>query len=350
MRAVNVPADPTSSRPAARRAWGGRILTFLGRAGATLGVLWAAAALRVDAPVAPALAAGLALGCLVLGLGLALALRPTWRGIAAALALVAVVAGWWLAIPARNDRDWQADVARPARATFDGSRVTIENVRNFTYRSETDFDAVWETRTHDLDQITGLDLFISYWGPRLYAHTIASWEFADGRHLAISIETRKEKGESYSALLGFFRRYELYYVVADERDVIGVRADRRGEQVFLYRLRAPPPLARALLVRYLEEIDRLADRPAWYNAFRHNCTTRIRQHVEQVVTGYRFDWRILVNGHLDEMAYENGSLNTALPFSELRARSDITVRARAAGDDPAFSRLIREGLPARPPR
>src|SRR6202035_2568939 len=110
------------------------------------------------------------------------------------------------------------------------------------------------------------DMFLSYWGPTLIAHTIASWEFDDGRHLAISIETRKERGETYSALRGFFRQYELVYVVADEHDLIGLRTDYRGEQVYLYRLRVSAVPARALLVDYLQEINRLAEHPQWYNA------------------------------------------------------------------------------------
>jgi len=139
---------------------------------------------------------------------------------------------------ARNDRAWYDDVAELPWATIDGDRVTIRNVRNFTYRSDTDYTPRWETRTYDLSKLTGQDLFLSFWGPTMIAHTIASWEFSDGQHLAISIETRKKQGESYSALLGFFRQYELYYVVADERGVVGVRTNVRGERVHLYRAAA----------------------------------------------------------------------------------------------------------------
>jgi hypothetical protein len=191
-------------------------------------------------------------------------------------------------------------------------------------------------------------MFLSSWGAPAIAHTISSWEFADGRHLAISIETRKEKGEEYSALLGFFRQFELYYVVADERDVIGVRTGPRGEDVHLYRLRGSPALARALLLDYLREVNQLARRPMWYNALTHNCTTQIRHHVQQITPGNPFDWRILANGYLDELGYRRGQINTSMPFAELRSRSDITARAAAAGDRADFSRLVREGLPDRP--
>lgn len=274
--------------------------------------------------------------------------RGRWLGIAAALLVPAIVIAWWDAIPASNDRNWQADVARPPVAEFAGNMVTIRNVRNFDYRSETDFTEHWEERTFDLDQIVGVDFYLSYWGSPWIAHTIVSWEFADGRFLAISIETRKEKGESYSAVLGFFREYELYYVVADERDVIRLRSNYRGEEVHLYRLNTTPETARALLVDYLEEVNRLAVKPVWYNAMTHNCTTTIRKHAQHVAPGNPFDWRILVNGKLDEVGYERGVFDNTIPFEEARRRSNITERAKAADADPDFSHRIREGLPARP--
>jgi hypothetical protein len=239
-------------------------------------------------------------------------------------------------------------VARTPRATFRGNTVTIENLRNFDYRSETDYIERWETRTYDLDRLRGLDLFLSFWGPTLIAHTIMSWEFDEGPPLAISIETRKEKGESYSAVRGFFRQYELYYVVADERDIIRVRTNYRGERTYLYRLRIPAAPARELLQGYLAEANRLVERPRWYNALTHNCTIAIRKHVQALAGDRPWDWRLLANGHLDELGHERGHIDTSLPFAELKARSDITERAKAADKSPDFSQRIREGLPPRP--
>jgi len=245
----------------------------------------------------------------------------------------------------KMDRDWQPDVAKLPVAEIEGSRVIIRNVRNFDYRTADDFTECWETRTYDLDALVGMDLFISYWGSRHIAHTIASWEFADGAHLAISIETRKEKGESYSALRGFFRTYELYYVVGDERDVIGVRASHRGERLYLYRLTMAPDRARAILLDYLREVNSLSERPRWYNALTRNCTTSIRHHIQNVAPANPWNWRILLNGHLDELGYARGTIDTSMPFPELRRRSDITEKAQAADLDPDFSKRIREGLP-----
>jgi hypothetical protein len=310
--------------------------------------LWACAALWLDGPAPRPLAGALALGFAAASAALLLWVRPRRRGLAAHAVLVVAVLLWWLSLEPSNDRDWEPSVARLPRASLEGDILTIRNVRNFDYRSEHDFDEVWQERRWDLSKLTGVDLFLSYWGSPWIAHTIVSWQFSEGPPLAISIETRKESHESYSALRGFFRQYELYYVVSDERDVVRLRTNYRGEQVRLYRLGTDPAFAREVLLDYVAEINRLAEHPRWYNALTLNCTTAIQHHVDHVAPGNPFDWRILVNGLLDELAYSRGNVDTGLPFEELRARSDITARAKAADDDPAFSERIREGLPDRP--
>src|SRR5580658_7042152 len=307
-------------------------------------IAWGVLALWFDGPQSRVLAATMATGLMVVSILLAAFVRPFLRGLVIALLPVGAVALWWTSIPASNTRDWTPDVARTARATFDGSRVTIQNLRNFKYRSESDYDQRWETRTYDLDRIKDVDLFLSFWGPTEIAHTIVSWDFDDGQHLAISIETRKQKGQSYSAIRGFFRQYELYYVVADERDLVGLRTNYRGEQVYLYRIRVPPKQARALLVDYLDEVNSLADHPEWYNALTQNCTTTIRGHTQHIGAAGSFDWRLLANGHLDELLYERGQIDTSLPFAEIKVRSDITDKAKAADDSPDFSAKIRQDL------
>lgn len=313
-----------------------------------IAILWAAAALWIDGPTSPVLAGTLAGLVLIAGVA-AVLVRPWWRGVAAVFAPFAIVLGWWLMLAPSNDRDWQPDVARLPTATIDGSMLTVRNVRDFTYRGDQAFTERWETRTYDLDTLVGFDLFVSFWGPTLYGHTIASWEFADGRHLAVSIETRKESGEEYSALRGFFRQYELYYVVADERDVITLRTNQRGETVYLYRIGGSPNKARELLLDYVKEMNAIAERARWYNALTHNCTTTIWHHTKAVGTGPTLDWRLLANGYLVDLAYERGTVNTSIGLDELKRRSEITARARSAGDLEDFSKAIREGLPPRPP-
>ena len=304
------------------------------------------AALWIDGPASRPLAALLAAS---FGVSSATCLLWPWPRPGLALACFGAAFGavlfWWLSIEPRNDRDWLPDVARTPRATIEGDHIRISNIRNFSYRSEDDYTERWEERAYDLSKLQGVDLFLIYWGSPMIAHTILSWRFEDSPPLAISIETRKERGEEYSALLGFFRQFELYYVVADERDVVRLRTNYRDEDVYLYPLRIPREAARAVLLDYLRTINELAERPKWYNALLHNCTTTIQYHIQHVTPGNPWSWKIILNGYIDELAYERGTIDNHLPFETLRARSQINGVAQAANQDSAFSRRIRQILP-----
>ena len=305
---------------------------------------WCALVLAYTIPGSPRLGqvlAGVAIVAGVLGFWM---LGSFSRGLALVAAIFLAVLLWYLSLQPRQNADWQPDVAELPRAELDGDRLTFHNVRNFDYRSEKEFTPRWETRSYDLSKLDGLDMFFSHWSGPAIAHTIMSWSFSDGQHLAISIETRKVVGQEYSAIAGFFRQYPIYYVVADERDVVRVRTNHRGENVWLYRLKTLRPEGpRALLLDYVASINALAERPAWYNALTDNCTTSIQRHARHLNPGGNpFDWRLLANGHMPELLYEQGRLDTSLPFAELERRSHIDARAKAADQDPAFSARIRE--------
>ncbi len=303
---------------------------------------WGALALHFAGP--QGLRDPLAIGWLVLGVAMLALVRPLPAFLLAFAVAFAALLLWWTSIQPRNDRRWQPDVARPPQAEVAGDRLTIYNVRNFDYRSETDYAERWETRTYDLAKLDRLDLFVSYWAGPSIAHTIMSWAFRDGQHLAVSIETRKQVGQTYSAIAGFFKQYELYYVVADERDVIRLRTNHRGEHVYLYPFRTPRDRAKRILLQYVASFDDLARNPVFYAAATQNCTTTIRTNVQAMGVKMPFDWRLLVNGRLDELLYEKGVLDTSRPFPEMKAASLIDARAKAADQDPAFSSRIREGV------
>lgn len=257
----------------------------------------------------------------------------------------AIVVFWWLTLKPSNDRAWQPDVAQTAWAEVNGDEITIHNVRNFDYRTETDFTPHWETRTVRLSEITGMDVAINYWGSPWIAHPIVSFQFADAPPLCFSIETRKTIGQQYSTLEGFYRKYTLIYIVADERDVIRLRTNYRREDVYLYHTLASPAQARERFREYINTVNVLHENPRWYNAVTSNCTTSIRT---QRAANLRkpWDWRILLNGKADEMLYQDHAISTGgLPFTELKQRSLINERARGADQNPDFSSIIRKGLP-----
>jgi len=311
--------------------------------------VWGALALHFAGPAPQWLADAVAAAWGVAALVVLVAVRPLRRALVTFAGLLAVLLLWWMSLEPRNDRDWQPDVARPPRGELRGDLLTIHNLRNFDYRSTTDFTERWEDRTYDLSRLQGVDLFLSYWGSPAIAHTIVSWAFEDGDHLAISIETRKERSEEYSAVRGFFKQFELYYVAADERDLVRLRTNHRHEQVYLYRLRIPPDVARAILLDYVARMNELAERPSFYDAFSQNCTTTIRLHTKHVGAAGAWNWRMLLNGYIDQLLYERERIDTSLPFAELRARSAISARARALGNPADYAARIREGLPEREP-
>ena len=322
-----------------------RIAGGVGRGFALLLVIcltgWAAAALYFDLLSGSSLRTLGASGYGIAMLGTLLAFRGSGKGIAICLAAFGLVVAWWLTLKPSNDRDWQPDVAQTAWAEIDGDRVTIHNVRNCDYRTEGDYTPHWETRSFDLSQIRGMDIFMTYWGSPWIAHPIVSFQFGDQDYIAMSIETRKEVGEVYSAVRGFFRYYELIYTVSDERDVVRLRTNfRKGEETYLFHTRATPERTRATFLNYLQRINRIRNRPEWYNALTNNCTTNIAALAGEP----EWDWRVLLNGRADQMLYQRGDLATGnLPFAQLKEQAHINAAALAADDAPDFSLRIRQG-------
>ena len=210
---------------------------------AIIAIAWAFGAIWFDAPFG----AGNRLVALLLAIAFVIVLlfvRPFWRKLVIFVVLFAGVLIWWLTLSPTNDSDWEPDVAQTAWADNQGDEVTLHNVRNCDYRTNTDYTPHWETRTVRLSQITGIDLAIDYWGSPWIAHPIASFQFADALPLCFSIEIRRKRGQTYSTIGGLYRQFELIYIVADERDVIRLRTNYRNEDIYLYRTTVSPAQAR----------------------------------------------------------------------------------------------------------
>jgi hypothetical protein len=271
--------------------------------------------------------------------------RRSWAA-ALCLAGFCIVLAWWLSLKPSNDGDWQADAARTASVEIDGDKVTIHNLRNCDYITKTDYTNCWSDRTVYLSQLRYADLFFTTWGPKYIGHPIVSFQFGDNDHVAFSIEARYKVGQSYSAILGFFRQYELIFITADERDVIRLRTNyRKDEEVFLYRTTISPERSREIFLIYADYLNKLRDHPEWYNAVTRNCTTTLDSQIAADVKNPQpWNYQLLLNGTLDELLYDRGRLVTGgLPFSELKQREHINDAGRAADDSPDWSALIRVG-------
>jgi len=326
-------------------SWLRRIAFALAIIIALLLTVWAAAALYFDSP-SPRLRAPAAVLYLVGVLAALRLLRSGRLGLKIAFAGFTIVVLWWLSLKPPNHRDWRPDDAETAYADIDGNQLAIHNLRNCDYRSEQDYTCHWEIRSYSLENLRGADIFITWWGSPWIAHPIVTFDFGDGGHVAISIEARYTVGQGYSAIRGFFRQYTLTYIASDERDVIRLRTNyRKGEEVYLFHTTAAPPLARKIFLEYLQRANSLHERPEWYNALTNNCTNNIAVSAAQARdVRTRLDWRILLNGKMDEMMDERGGLVTGgLSLPALKEQAHINAAARAADDNPDFSKLIREG-------
>ena len=280
----------------------------------------------------------------IAGLAVRRARRPAAIVFVVCFALVMVV---WKSPGPSNSRDWQPEVAVLPYATIDGDRVTVHNIRNFDYRTETDFTRGYYDRTFDLQRLDRVDLVAIYWMGPAIAHLLVSFGFGDD-HLAISIEARKDRTRPYATVPGFFKQYELVYVVADERDVIRVRTNYRKsppEDVYLFRIVAPIENGRRLFLEYMRDINKVHDHPRFYNTLTTNCTTMILAHTMVNPGHLPYSWKILLSGYAPEYVYDSGRLDRSMPFEELKRRVHVNTVAQAADQAPDFSRRIRAGLP-----
>jgi hypothetical protein len=272
------------------------------------------------------------------------AMEIVFIGLAAAMPVV--VLAWYLHLTPSNDHEWEVEYARAPVARRYGSLVHLRNVRDFRYRDRADPIPAWYDATYDIGTLTGVDLICSYWAGPSIAHVFLSFGFADGRHLAVSVETRRRRGQTYSAIAGFFRHYQLIFVIADERDLIGVRTDIRRERVYLYPLRITLEETRRLFGGYMDRATALAERPEFYNTVTNNCTSNIVRIIDRgLPRGKRLglSWRLLFSGYADALAYDIGRLRGRLPFAELKKRSLIVRPADATiGED--YSAAIRDAL------
>ena len=231
-------------------------------------------------------------------------------------------------------------------AEIDGNRITVHNIRNFDYRSETDYTPAYYDKQFDLSKLDGVDVVAVYWMGPAITHVFLSFGFSGGDHMAISIEARKKKGEGYSTVKGFFRQYELYYVVADERDVIRLRTNYRHdppEDAYVYRTHGSIENGRRLFLAYMDKINALKACPEFYNSLTTNCSTNIWQNTRVIPNHLPFSWKILLSGYIPEYLYEMKVLDERLPFPEHKRLAHINARAQAADSAADFSRRIREG-------
>lgn len=264
--------------------------------------------------------------------------RLGWLGLAIA---AMAVAGWYMTIHPRQDRDWAPDVAHGVTGEVAGDQVTLHNVRNFDWTSDLEATPDWQSRRYDLSKLESVDMFTSTWGDPNIAHLIVSFGFQGGDHVAFSVEIRKESGESFSSIGGFFRQFELVLIAADEADVVKLRSNFRGEDVHLFPVKLNAAQRRALFLRYIGFGNELAAAPQFYNTVTANCASTVYHLVRVIKPDMPLDYRLLFSGQLPEYIDELGGLPGDMPMEQRRKQAAISAVAQTWQPGQDFSALIR---------
>jgi hypothetical protein len=304
--------------------------------------LWSCFAVGLFRPLPMAVTLTLTLlwACLTIRLVMRLPPRRAFGCVTAGVLLIWVV---WSLPPARNDRAWRPDQARLPQITIDGDRIIVKNVRCASYRSADDYDVVWDRRTFDLRRLASVDFVVAPFSESsVLAHVFVTFGFSDGEHLAVSVEARRVRGEKYSPLYGMFHRYELMYVVGDESDLIGLRANTRELPVYLYPVKASKGEVRQLFLSMLMRAERLRTAPEFYNTVTNGCSSNLLWHMNLVrKRPVAYDWRVLLPGFSDELAFDLGLIDSDGPLEEARARFCIKGRTVPWTTGKTWSRQIR---------
>ncbi|HAP26234.1 MAG TPA: hypothetical protein DCR74_11550, partial [Achromobacter sp.] len=290
---------------------------------------WGALALWIRAPLSSVwkLVAVLAWVTLALAAIAGLVWPHWWPGLVLHGAALAVLLVWWLRIRPSNNRPWIAEVARQTHGDVDGSTVTLHNVRNFEWRSRTDFTPRWETRRYALDTLQSVDVALSYWAHPAIAHALVSFGFGDDDYVVFSVEIRRKQGDRFSEIGGFFKQYELSVIASTEADSLRVRTNVRGEDSYLYRIHMPEGAGRELFLAYVDAANLLRTTPRFYHTLTANCTTIVFQMARRIVPGLPMDYRQLLSGYLPEYLYKLHALRGAGSAAEYRRRGRYTDRA-----------------------
>ena len=313
----------------------------------TLAAVWGGLALYYQLPLAlPWLSLGLAAWAAIWLFALVHLWRKSlWQGVFIYLLSHAVLLLWWNSLTPSNQHLWEDDVAQMTSGIVDGDTVTLLNVRNFDWHSETDFTPHWETRQYDLSKLKSVDMLTSHWGMEAIAHVLVSFGFDDDQFVTFSVEIRKKKGQEFDEIAGFFKQYELSILATDERDAVAVRPNIRGEDTFLYRIDMPEHIRRQLFLSYIEQANQLLDEPRFYNTVTANCTTLVFGMMQHISGGLPLDSRLLLTGYLPSYIDELDGLTQGFDLAQLRSAGRITERSKQAAHSENYSKIIRQGVP-----
>lgn len=272
-----------------------------------------------------------------------------------------------------HSRDWSNDqsVLPSADIVYDADQlpqsVAFYNIRNNRYTSTTEYTVGHYNKTYDLSQLRGVYYIVEpFQGYDGSAHSFLSFQFegnpegfdasmVNDDFVAVSVEIRKEEGESFSAVKGLLNQYEIMYVVADERDVIDLRANHRNDDVYVYPLLITPDAAQQLFLSATKRVQGIYEQPEYYNTISNNCTTNIAHLAREIAPDLlpRWDMSYLLPAYSDELLYEAKLIRLpveGMSYHDMREYYKVNTKAapfKYASDEDRkyFSAAIRVGDP-----
>lgn len=318
----------------------GRVLLDVLMAGVAL---WSLGAIRFC--MAPPALLGISTAVVLLALYVGVRVRGG-RSVVARYTLVLFACGitmLWMRIP-QSDASWQALHEHLAVCRVHGERLEIDKFRDARHFPDRPSELRWQRRVFTLEKLRQVDfIVVPFQDFDLGAHTFVSFGFEGGDWLAISIEARLEEGESYGLVRGLYRQFELLYVVGSERDLIGLRSHIRGDEVYIYPMRASPAEQRAFLLTLLEAANAIRERPQFYHSIWSNCTSLLRTQLGIAMQkAMPWTYEVLLPALSDALVHREGWVDTDLPLERARARFRVPT-ASFSLSAPDFSARARGG-------
>ena len=259
--------------------------------------------------------------------------------------LVAVNIITYYCIPGPTPERWQKPWALAPIFEQQGDQLTIRNIRDFRYRTEEDSDARYRTETYDLNTLVGVDFAECHWdGMTAICHTMLSFNFADGRHLAVSAETRLPEGVDQGAIPGLYKKYGILYLFGTEEDLYGLRTNIRHEDLSIYPLNIKHQGARKLLQHYIDLAKQAQAEHIPYNTISGNCSTGLVSGFRALVPSMprKYDFLPLHNGSIAGLLFRSGALQTRPGETEEQIRQRCYVGYDIPMDN--YSTHLREKI------
>lgn len=264
--------------------------------------------------------------------------------------LVAVNIITYICIPGPSPEKWKKPWAVAPRFEQQGDLLTIHNLRDFRYRTEEDSDARYRTETYDLRTLTGVDFAECHWdGMTAVCHTMLSFNFADGRHVVVSAETRLPEGVEQNAIAGLYKQYGILYLFGTEEDIYGLRTNIRHEDLSVYPMNITQPAARKLLQHYIDLARAAEASHAPYNTVSANCSTGLVSGFRVLVPHMprKYDFLPLHNGSIAGLLINYGAIQQLPGETEAQIRKRCYLGYDLPLEDysPALRRKIEPAAP-----